>query len=28
VGCGQIYWSGSHFSKLQKRLEQIRARCS
>jgi uncharacterized protein len=25
TGCGQIYWSGSHFSKLQKRLEQIRA---
>jgi uncharacterized protein with PIN domain len=24
-GCGQIYWAGSHFSKLQKRLEQIRA---
>jgi hypothetical protein len=28
VGCGQIYWSGSHFSRLQKRLEQIRAGCS
>jgi hypothetical protein len=27
TGCGQIYWAGSHFSKLQKRLEQIRARC-
>jgi len=26
TGCGQIYWSGSHFTKLQKRLEQIRAR--
>jgi hypothetical protein len=26
--CGQIYWSGSHFSKLQKRLEQICANCS
>jgi uncharacterized protein len=26
--CGQIYWAGSHFSKLQKRLEQIRANCS
>jgi uncharacterized protein len=26
TGCGQIYWAGSHFSKLQKRLEQIRAR--
>jgi hypothetical protein len=25
TGCGQIYWPGSHFSKLQKRLEQIRA---
>ena len=25
VGCGQIYWAGSHFSKLQKRLEEIRA---
>jgi uncharacterized protein len=24
TGCGQIYWAGSHFSKLQKRLEQIR----
>jgi hypothetical protein len=23
--CGQIYWPGSHFLKLQKRLEQIRA---
>jgi len=28
TGCGQIYWAGSHFSKLQKRLEQIRAHCS
>jgi uncharacterized protein with PIN domain len=28
TGCGQIYWAGSHFSKLQKRLEQIRARCA
>jgi uncharacterized protein with PIN domain len=28
TGCGQIYWPGSHFSKLQKRLEQIRANCS
>jgi uncharacterized protein len=27
-GCGQIYWAGSHFSKLQRRLEKIRARCS
>jgi hypothetical protein len=25
TGCGQIYWAGSHFSKLQRRLEQIRA---
>jgi uncharacterized protein with PIN domain len=25
TGCGQIYWAGSHFSKLHKRLEQIRA---
>jgi uncharacterized protein len=25
TGCGQIYWAGSHFSKLQKRLERIRA---
>jgi len=25
TGCDQIYWPGSHFSKLQKRLEQIRA---
>jgi uncharacterized protein with PIN domain len=25
TGCGQVYWSGSHFAKLQKRLEQIRA---
>jgi uncharacterized protein with PIN domain len=23
-GCGQVYWSGSHFTKLQKRLGQIR----
>ena len=23
-GCGQIYWSGSHFNKLQKRIEEIR----
>jgi hypothetical protein len=26
--CGQIYWSGSHFTKLQKRLEQICANCT
>jgi uncharacterized protein with PIN domain len=25
MGCGQIYWAGSHFSKLQERLEKIRA---
>ena len=25
-GCGQIYWAGSHFSKLQRRLEEIRER--
>ena len=25
TGCGQIYWLGSHFPKLQKRLEKIRA---
>ena len=25
TGCGQIYWAGSHFSKLQRRLEQLRA---
>ena len=25
TGCSQVYWSGSHFTKLQKRLEQIRA---
>ena len=25
--CGQIYWAGSHFSKLQKRIEKIRASC-
>ena len=23
-GCGQIYWSGSHFKKLEKRIESIR----
>jgi uncharacterized protein with PIN domain len=28
TGCGKIYWPGSHFSKLQRRLEKIRARCS
>lgn len=25
-GCKQIYWSGSHFPKLQKRIEKIRSR--
>jgi uncharacterized protein with PIN domain len=25
-GCGQVYWSGSHFGKLQKRIEMIRSR--
>jgi uncharacterized protein len=25
-GCGQVYWSGSHFGKLQKRIETIRSR--
>jgi len=28
TGCEQIYWAGSHFSKLQRRLEKIRAACS
>ncbi len=28
TGCGQVYWSGSHFTKLQKHLEEIRARLS
>ena len=23
LGCGQIYWSGSHFGKLEKRIEKI-----
>jgi hypothetical protein len=22
-GCGHVYWPGSHFAKLQERLEQI-----
>lgn len=26
TGCGRIYWAGSHFSKLQRRLEKIRER--
>ena len=25
-GCKQIYWSGSHFPKLQKKIEEIRSR--
>lgn len=25
-GCGQVYWSGSHFDKLKKRIETIRVR--
>ena len=25
-GCGRVYWSGSHFAKLQKRIETIRSR--
>ena len=25
-GCGQVYWSGSHFEKLQKRIEAVRDR--
>jgi len=28
TGCGKIYWPGSHFPKLQERLEQIRANFS
>ena len=28
TGCGQIYWAGSHFSKLERRVEKIRARSS
>ena len=26
TGCGQIYWTGSHFEKLQKRIEIIKSR--
>ena len=26
LGCGQIYWAGSHFSKLEQWLQKIRAR--
>jgi len=25
LGCGQVYWSGSHFDKLRARVEEIRA---
>ena len=25
-GCGQVYWSGSHFDKLRARVEEVRAR--
>jgi uncharacterized protein len=25
-GCGQVYWAGSHFEKLQRRIETIRYR--
>jgi uncharacterized protein with PIN domain len=28
TACGQIYWAGTHFSKLQRRLERICAACS
>ena len=28
AGCGQVYWSGSHFGKLQKRIDEIRSRLS
>jgi len=28
TGCGQLYWPGSHFGKLQTRIEQIRERFS
>ncbi|MGE5208104.1 MAG: Mut7-C RNAse domain-containing protein [Alphaproteobacteria bacterium] len=27
-GCGQIYWAGSHFDKLKRRIETIRKRLS
>jgi len=27
-GCGQIYWPGSHFSKLQKRIAELRVQFS
>jgi uncharacterized protein len=26
LGCGQVYWSGSHFQKLQSRIKLIRSR--
>lgn len=25
-GCGQVYWAGSHFQKLEKRIERIQSR--
>jgi len=25
IGCGQVYWSGSHFEKLERRIEAIQA---
>jgi hypothetical protein len=25
-GCGKVYWSGSHFAKLERRIEQLRER--
>jgi uncharacterized protein with PIN domain len=26
TGCGQLYWPGSHFGKLQTRIQKIRSR--
>lgn len=26
TGCGQVYWPGSHFGKLQRRIQEIRGR--
>ena len=28
TGCDQVYWRGSHFDKLQRRVEEVRARLS
>jgi len=28
IGCGQIYWAGSHFQKLQKRIETLQSQFS